>query len=236
MTENGKKFQIDTDKKRGRGRGRPFVKGDISPMKGKNHPPESKEKNRLAHLGRKHSEETKRKISLTHKNKKYRLGCKLTEETKLRISESLKSNHFRPLTGWKKGNISWNRGRYLSEEHKRKISIAKKGKPLSIIALQKILQNLHLRPTSLELKFQAVIDKYNLPYRYTGNGEVWIGRKNPDFVNVDGEKTCIEVANRYHHKDPWKENRLIHFTKWGWKCIVFFEDEMDEKNILGKLK
>ena len=42
-------------------------KGMVSPMKGKKHTEESKEKNRLAHLGKKLSEETKRKMSLSTK-------------------------------------------------------------------------------------------------------------------------------------------------------------------------
>lgn len=91
----------------------------------------------------------------------------------------------------------------------------------------KRIKSLRRRPTSLERRFKEFIKENNLPYRYTGDGSFLIGYKNPDFVNVNGEKICIEVANRFHHKDPWAKNRIEHFKKWGWECIVIFEDEFD---------
>lgn len=30
--------------------------------------------------------------------------------------------------------------------------------------------------------------RYNLPYKYTGDGSFLIGNKNPDFINSDGEE------------------------------------------------
>ncbi len=113
----------------------------------------------------------------------------------------------------------------------------------------RLLKGLLKRPTSIEKKFQEIINKYGLPYRYVGDGSFWVGRRNPDFMNIQydslGQKICIEVANRVHHQKPfqpfktsedWAENRIKHFAKWGWKCIVFFEDELDEEKILADLK
>lgn len=79
--------------------------------------------------GRKHSEETKLKISESTKNRKFseehkqkivdfHKGRKRSEETKKKISES------------RKGKTSHNKGKKMSEESKRKISEAKKGKKL----------------------------------------------------------------------------------------------------------
>jgi len=67
----------------------------------------------LHHKGKKLSEETKKKMSLGNKGKKYCLGkhWKLSEETKQKISE----NHSRY---WK--------GKQFSEESRRKMSEAKK--------------------------------------------------------------------------------------------------------------
>ena len=58
--------------------------------------------------GRKHSEESKSKMSEVKK------GKKLSEERKRTISEGLK------------GRVAWNKGKKLSEEHKRKISESSK--------------------------------------------------------------------------------------------------------------
>ena len=133
----------------------------------------------------------------------------------------------------------------LPEEHKKKIS-----QTMSLIRLAqwqipefrekmlkaqnnsyevklKRLESLRRRPTTLEKEFMGLIKEYNLPYKYTGDGSFLIGFKNPDFVNINGEKICVEVANRYHHQGDWEERRIEHFSKWGWKCIVVFEDELD---------
>lgn len=44
-------------------------KGSTSPMKGKHHTPEANESNRLAHLGKRFSDESKKRSSETHKNR-----------------------------------------------------------------------------------------------------------------------------------------------------------------------
>ncbi len=70
------------------------------------------------------------------------------------------------------------------------------------------------------------LKKFNLPFVYTGNGTFLIGFKNPDFICTDGRKLCLEVANRFHHNEFWEENRIKHFEKYGWKCIVIWWEEI----------
>lgn len=69
--------------------------------------------------GRKHSEETKRRMSEARK------GKHLSEEWKKRISESHKGKHLSEEVIKKRAETL--RGKHLSEEHKRKISEANKG-------------------------------------------------------------------------------------------------------------
>ena len=61
--------------------------------------------------GKKHSEETKKKMSDSWDYDKH-----FTEETKERMSAA------------HKGNTPWNKGKHLSEEHKKKLSDDNKGK------------------------------------------------------------------------------------------------------------
>ncbi len=107
--------------------------------------------------------------------------------------------------------------------------------------IRKVLRR---RPmSSLEIKFQGFIDKYKLPYKFVGNGEFFIERKNPDFVNINGEKKAIEVYARKHKEkmrnttiENWKKERSDIFGKYGWEVIYFDEVELTEENVLKTLK
>ena len=97
--------------------------------------------------------------------------------------------------------------------------------------------------SSLETKFQEIINGYNLPYKYVGNGKFFIERKNPDFININGEKKAVEVYARKHKEkmkgitiNQWKNERKKVFAKYGWELLFFDETELNEKNILSVLK
>ena len=87
---------------------------------------ESRRKLSLAHKGRKFSEETRRKISLAGIGNKYCKGKKLSEETKRKISESEKGRVFSDGTRQKMSD--WQIGRKLSNETRHRISVTRTGK------------------------------------------------------------------------------------------------------------
>ena len=97
--------------------------------------------------------------------------------------------------------------------------------------------------SSLEIKFQKIVDKYKLPYKYVGNGQFFIERKNPDFININGEKKAVEVYARKHKEklrnitiDKWKKDRQNVFAKYGWEIVFFDEVQLNEENVLNILK
>lgn len=96
-------------------------------------------------------------------------------------------------------------------------------------------------PTSLEEKFSAIIEKNNLPYKYTGNGAFIIENCNPDFINTNHEKIAIEVYAKFYKQldgrtvKSWKNRRTRIFKKYGWKVIYFEESEVKEKKVLEVL-
>ena len=99
------------------------------------------------------------------------------------------------------------------------------------------------KKSSFEKKIEFFIQKNNLPYKYVGDGSFRIGRKCPDFVNVNGEKTAIEVfaswmkIRRYGSVDNYINSRTNEFEKFGWKIFFFNEKEYkDEKLFLERLK
>ena len=91
---------------------------------------ESKEKNRIAHLGKKASLETRKKISESNKGKHNK---KRTKEQKKKISEATKKAMQNPilrkrLSETHSGKNHRNYGKHLSDETKKKISESSKGK------------------------------------------------------------------------------------------------------------
>jgi hypothetical protein len=110
--------------------------------------------------------------------------------------------------------------------------------------IKNTLKSLIKRPTSLEKKYIELFKKYNLPFAYCGNGILIIGFKNPDFYEINGRKVCIEVRSKCFtimfkkmNPEEWAKNRIEHFAKYGWKCLVFFEDDLkNEEGIVKKIK
>ena len=99
--------------------------------------------------------------------------------------------------------------------------------------------------SSLELKFEQIIDNLNLPYSFVGNGEFFIGRKCPDFISTNGKKIAIEVYYRLHKErygpakswgiEHWIQERKEYFNKYGWDVLFFDETQVNLTNINQKI-
>lgn len=110
--------------------------------------------------------------------------------------------------------------------------------------IKAVLKSLFKRPTKLEEKGMILINNYHLPFTYCGNGSLIIGGKNPDAYENNGQKICLEFANKreksikrkgrtYATWQEYEKQRIEHFVRYGWKCVVLWEDEF--KNILDKI-
>ena len=178
-----------------------------------------------------------------------------TEETKKKLSEYHKGWRV-PNSGFKKGNIPWNKNKIInrdkypnighfkkhSDSSKQKMSIAKLGIRWSKEDIRKRL--IRRTPSSLEQKMMDIIQRLNLPYKFVGDGKFFIENKCPDFINCNGEKVAIEVFWRgfktkkcFHGLDleRWKEERRRVFKKYGWEIIFFNETEVNEEEVSIKL-
>lgn len=92
------------------------------------------------------------------------------------------------------------------------------------------------------MRMMKIIERHSLPYLYTGDGSFVIGGKNPDFVNINKRKICIEIRNPNVTKyltgtsqDNYEHQRRTHFRKHGWKCIVVTSD-MEDDEIMEKIR
>ena len=152
-------------------------------------------------------------------------GFHHTAETKHKISLSMKG---KPT--WNKGlhtgmvpSTAFKKGNHPKTEFKK-----------GIVYLKRLQWR---RPTGLEQKMINIIEKLNLPYKYVGDGNFFIENKNPDFINVNGEKIAFEVyaeifkLRSFHDIDKWKKERQETFAKYGWTIEFFNEKEVTEEGV-----
>ena len=210
------------------------------PWLGRHHTIEAIEKCRIARLGKHHTEESKKKIS--EHNARPMLGKKPWNTGKTGVfhhSEETKNKMMGPKSDEHKEKISKARmGMKFSEEHKQHI------REVQLNRSDEITRKCLMRrvPSSLEKIFLDIVDKLHLPYRFVGNGDFIIERKNPDFINMNGEKILIEVYCTKHKErfrdsgvEGWKQERKDVFGKYGWKIEFFNELQINEKEIKTRL-
>jgi len=205
-----------------------------------------KERKRLAKLSRENWANTdfrqKMKINKFHsKGGKTSLGT-----TGLKMSEKQKQAKSKQMSDyWKHADRT--KHRILTSQGITQQSKQKRSKTMKNLwkneeyrekQIKCVLQGLFKRPTSLEQKFIDFLEKYELPFSYCGDGSLLIGYKNPDFYENNGIKLCIEVADPFFHQPTkeYEEKRLQHFLKWGWQCIVIWDDELyNEQTLLQRV-
>ena len=151
-------------------------------------------------------------------------GKKHKLETKEKLSKMFLGKHHSPETEFQ--NL------FKDKELKEKII------KLSIRALRK-------RPTSLEKRFMKIAEKYNLPFKYVGDGSVIINSLNPDFIECNGKKLVIEIFGDYWHRVRPKydihteEGRRKRYKEVGFEMLVLWGHELEslkEEEILNKVR
>jgi len=112
--------------------------------------------------------------------------------------------------------------------------------------LETIFKGLNLKPTKPEKQFDKLLQElFPNEYRYVGDGTVLIGYKNPDFINVNGQKKLIEIYGDYWHgeqrtgrtKIEEENQRINHFIRYGYQTLIIWEYELEDINdVVNKLK
>lgn len=199
-------------------------------------------------LGSHHTERTKLQYSLDRRREH------LPAQTRQNLSRGIKRRFSNPqnCTMYGKHHSEETKAklrqkaieRWKCPEFRAKMRVASKDKPQKISNIQKknwqkpeyrakvlpaCLKS--RRPTDLEARLITLIEQYGLPYKYTGDGSFIIGRLNPDFVNVNGDKIAIEVFGGHWHQnktDPLRteEGRRAILKEYGWQLIVIWGDEL----------
>lgn len=200
----------------------------------------------------------RRKIGFLLLDKIRRLPRKMKEETKLKIS---RSNFGKKLSKIHRMKISKSLiGKPKSKDHRMKLSLANKGKVVSKHIREKIRLSMIDRWKDKEyaervyrnrikgfgkpnnkserLFFKVIDNCCKGEYKPNFRGQIInIGGKFPDFININGQKKCIEYAGSYWHESSYERKRIAHLKKFGWKCLVIWDYEMKNlKKVIIKIK
>jgi len=99
-------------------------------------------------------------------------------------------------------------------------------------------KGLHRKPNKPETAVIKYLDQ-NFPgeWKYVGDGQVWMGNRCPDIINVNGKKVVVEVFGTYWHGRSVQAfdnvaDRKTHYRKYGFDCIVIWENECYDYDVL----
>lgn len=84
-------------------------------------------------------------------------------------------------------------------------------------------------PSRNEMEFGAQCQTLGIPLRYTGDGYMWIARRNPDF-RIPGMQKVIEVTQEACFRgvmidrspDVYALPSIRHYETSGWRCLVVY--------------
>ena len=174
-------------------------------------------------VGRKHTQESKKKMSLS-KTGKY-LGENNPNYGKTASKEKRKKISIGVNMALENGKMRYWQGKRLSKNHRAKLS--EKWKDPNHV--KKVLANVQLKPNRPEKKITKILDKF-LPgeWKYCGDWTVNFGGKCPDFINVNGQKKLIEMFGDYWHDQSEVEPRKAHFKQFGFDTLVIWEHELKD--------
>jgi len=173
------------------------------------------------------SEETRKKLSEKHK------GKRLSPEHRVAISKALKG---RPKGRETREKIRQAAIKQFKDPKQRELRSKLLRERLKDIAfkeefLKRAYKALERKPTKLERRFIEIIERYELPIRYVGNGKLWIGGKNPDFIHKK-INLVYEVAEPYHKRKygglkNYLRLRREHFGKYGYEVVLVTPEFLD---------
>jgi len=109
--------------------------------------------------------------------------------------------------------------------------------------IKAIFEGVNRKPNKLEWKLNNLLQQlFPKEWKYTGDGSFIVGCKNPDFININGQKKIIEVFGDYWHSEEktgvpneqHAQERMDSFVEYGYRTLIIWEHEF--KNMRKLLK
>jgi len=194
-----------------------------------------------AHKGKVVSKETRTKISVGNKgNTKwlgkhhdvatrnrlsaYHMGTLASDETKAKMRDT----HIRR---WQDDDLR----RRVSEAHKRNWQNPEYRD--KVVRNTALAQNVH--PNTKETIMLSIFQGLGLnDWDFMENKGVSYGGRRPDFMDVCKRDRVIEMFGDYWHTEKVRcyeeteEGRIAHFAKYGLPCLVIWEHELKEPDVV----
>ena len=123
--------------------------------------------------------------------------------------------------------------RYSSQEWKQEDA-----EPLETRISRDLKDKSNVRCNGQETVLDNLLNS-NFPkeWKFVGDGQLIIGRKCPDFTNIGDKKALIELFGDFWHKGQDSQERIDHFKKYGYSCLVIWENELkDTESVISKVK
>lgn len=80
------------------------------------------------------------------------------------------------------------------------------------------------KPNQGELELLGLLRKVSENWKYVGDGQFWVEGKNPDFW--DGGLHLIELFGGTWHSDGEAQERMAHFQKHNYYCMVIWYSQL----------
>ena len=212
------------------------ITSEGNPFYHKNHTKEARRKMRENHAdfagenntfyGKHHTEETKIKIS----NNRVYLRGKAHPSFGKPMSEEAKKKMIDAQIGLQAGEKNAMFGKHHTKEALEKMKKARRH------------QHFPKHHTKPELIFEEICKKYDLHFKYVGDGSLWIGKDralNPDFIQADGQKIVVEIFGDWWHSPLLNPKlsetanlnfRKRHYKKFKWHSIFIWETDLVKRD------
>lgn len=196
------------------------------------------EKLRIMFTGRTYTEETHRRMSEAGKKR-----AAPSDEARKRMSLASKGKcksleHSANIQKAQKKYWGENPKPPTSEKTRKLLSLKSKENwgnqeyVYKVMANRKFYNRQHEMNKPESKLFALLQDNWPGEWKYVGNGEVRLGRKNPDFININGKKLIIEMFGDYWHRNHDPKDKENHYSKYGFKTLVIWEKELENIDLV----
>lgn len=193
--------------------------------------------------GKKLSLDTIQKRTKTRTKNAIKRGYWVSKETARKRSKTMISK-FKNCDIWNKGKSMYSNCNGDKQKIKKRFDIysnAGKKRWANITddqrmqMFKKSLKKAQERPNFRERQLDRILnDLFPGEYKYVGNWEFIIAGKNPDFININGQKKIIEFYGNIWHSPEEEPKRIKLFKKYGYKTLVIWGKDLRDISKLNK--